>query len=86
MCKLKTVLIVAVLLLVAAGFYTYQVNSETKVGQHSQIKSESPCEEEYKKYYLNGGECYYRVDEDNVACNCTLFHGRKRCEKFMWWT
>ena len=30
MCEIKTVLIVAVLLLVAAGFYTYQVNSEKK--------------------------------------------------------
>ena len=30
MCAIKTVLIVAVLPLVAAGFYTCQVNSETK--------------------------------------------------------
>ena len=44
MCEIKTVLIVAVLLLAAAGFYTYQVNSETRLGQHSEIKSESPCE------------------------------------------
>ena len=29
MCEIKTVLVVAVLLLAAAGFYTYQVNSET---------------------------------------------------------
>ena len=49
MCEVKTVLIVAVLLLAAAGFYTYQVNSETKVGQHREIKTESPCEKEYKK-------------------------------------
>ena len=48
MCEIKTVSIVAVLLLVAAGFYTYQVNP--KVEQHSEIKSESPCEKEYKKY------------------------------------
>ena len=97
MCEMKTVSIVAVLLLVAAGFYTFQVNSETKVGQHSQIKSESPCEKEYiksespcekeyKKYCMNGGECYYLVDEDNVACNCTWLYGGKRCEKYMWWT
>ena len=49
MCEIKTVIIVAVLLLAAAGFYTYQIKSETKVGQHSEIKSESSCEKEYKK-------------------------------------
>ena len=49
MCEIKTVSIVAVLLLAAAGFYKYQVNSETNAGQHSEIKSESPSENEYKK-------------------------------------
>ena len=67
MCEIKTVLISAVLLIAAAGFYTYQVNSETKKGQQSEIKSESPCENEHKKYCMNGGECYYLVDEDIVA-------------------
>ena len=81
MCEIKTVSIVAVLLLVAAGFYTNQVNSETKVGQHKEIKSEGPCEKEYKEYCLNGGECYYLVDEDFVACNCAWLYGGKRCEK-----
>ena len=71
MYEIKTVLIVAVLLLAAAGFYTYQVNSETKMGQHSEIKSEGPCEKEYKKFCLNSGEGYYLVDEDIIACNCT---------------
>ena len=47
MCEVRTVIIVAVLLLVAAGFYTYQANP--KVGQHSEIKREIPCEKEYKK-------------------------------------
>ena len=60
MCEIKTVLIVAVLLIAAAGFNTCQVNP--KVEQHSEIKSESPCEKEYKKYCMNGGECYYLVD------------------------
>ena len=83
MCEIKTVLFVAVLLSAAAGFYTYQVNP--KAGQHSEIKSGSPCEKEYKKYCLNGGECYHRVDEDIVACNCTWLDGGKRCEKYMWW-
>ena len=49
MCQIKTVLIVAVSLLGAAGFYKYQVKSETKDGEHSEIRSESPCEKEYKK-------------------------------------
>ena len=75
MCEIKTVLIAAVLLLAAAGFYTYQVNP--KVGQHSEIKSEIPCEKEYKKYCMNGDECYYLVDEDIVACNCTWLNGGK---------
>ena len=38
MCELKTLLIVAVLLLAAPGFYTYQVYSERKVGQQSKVK------------------------------------------------
>ena len=71
MCEIKIVLIVAVLLLREAGFYIYQVKSEKKVGQHSQIKSESPCENEYKKYCMSGADCYYLVDEDIVACTCT---------------
>ena len=82
----KTVLLVAVLLLAAAGFYTYQVNSETKMGHHSEIKNGSLRKKEYKKYRMNGGECYYLVDEDFVACNSTWLHGGKRCEKYMWWT
>ena len=84
MCEIKTVLIVAVLLLAAAGFYIYQVNP--KVGQHSEIKIESPCEKEYKKYCMNGGESHYLVDEDIAACKCTWLYGGKRCEKYRWWT
>ena len=77
MCEIKTVSIVAVLLLAAAGFYTYKVNSETKVGQNSDIKSDSPCENEYKKYFMNRGECYYLADEEIVGCNCTWLFWRK---------
>ena len=72
MCEIKTASIVAVLLLVAAGFYTCQVNP--KVGQHREIKSKSPCEKESKNYCMNGGECYYLVDEDIVACICTWLY------------
>ena len=84
MREIKNVLIVAVLLLAAVGFYTYQVNP--KVGQHREIKSESPCEKEYKKFSMNGGECFYKVDEDIVARNCTWLYAGKRCEKHMWRT
>ena len=86
MCEIKILLIVAALLSVAMGFSIYQVKSEKKVGHHSEIKSESPCEKEYKKYCLNGGECYYLDDEDIVGCNCTFLYGGKRCERYMWWT
>ena len=84
MCEIKTVLVVAVLLIAAAGLYTCQV--KTKVVQHSEIKSEGPCEKEHKKYCMNGGECYYLDDEDIVGCNCTWMYRGKRCEKYMWWT
>ena len=57
MCETKTVIIVAALLLAATGLCIYQVKSEKKVGQHREIKSESPCEKEYKNYCMNGGEC-----------------------------
>ena len=46
MCEIKTALFVAALLLAATGFCIYQVNP--KVGHHGEIKSESPCEKEYK--------------------------------------
>ena len=82
MCEIKTVIIVAALLLAATGFCIYQV--KPKVGHHNEIKSEGPCEIEYKKYCLNGRECFYSVDEDNVACNSTWMYGGKRCEKYMW--
>ena len=65
------VLIVAALLLALTGCGIYQSNSEKKVGHYSEIKCKSPCGTEYKKYCLNGGECYYLVDEDFVGCNCT---------------
>ena len=70
MCEIKNVSFVAVLLLVVTGFCIYQVKSEKKVEQHSEMKSESPCEKEYEKYCLDGGDCYYLADEDIVACNC----------------
>ena len=86
MCETKPVLLVAALLLAATGFCVLEVKSEKKMGHHSDIKSESACEKEYKKYCLNGGECYYLDDEVILGCNCTWLYGGKRCEKYMWWT
>ena len=86
MCEIKTVLIVAALLLAATGLCIYQVKTEKKVGHYGEIKSESPCENEYKEYCMNGGECYYPADEDIVGCNSTWLYGGKRCETYMWWT
>ena len=82
MCEIKTVIIVAALLLAVTGFCIYQ--TKPKVEHHSEIKSESPCEKEYKKYCMNGGECFYLVDEDIAACNCTWMYEGKRCEKYKW--
>ena len=76
MCEIKTARILAVLLLAATGFCINQVNSEKKVGQHSEIKTESPCGKQHKKCCLNGaGECYYLVGEDVVGCICTWLYG-----------
>ena len=86
MCEIKTVLLVTALLLAATGFCINQVISGKKVGHHSEIKRQGPCEKEHKKYCLNCGKCYYLVDEDIVACNCTCLYGGERCEKYMWWT
>ena len=38
MCEIKTVLVVAALLLAVTGFCIYQVKSEKKVGHHSEKK------------------------------------------------
>ena len=86
MCEIESVLIVAALLSRSTGFCICQVNSDKKVGQHSEIKKESLSEKEYKKYCLNGGECYNLIDEGILGYNCTWLYGGKRCEKYMWWT
>ena len=86
MCEKKAVVVsLSKFLLVAASFCIYQAATEKKVEHHSKIKSQCPCENEYKKYCLNGGECFYLVDEDIAGCNCTWLYGGKRCEKYMWW-
>ena len=87
MCETKAVVVsISLLFLVAESFCIYQAQTENKVGYYSEIKGESPCNKEYKKYCLNGGECSYLVDGDIVACNCTWLYGGKRCEIYLWWT
>ena len=84
MLEISTVLLVAALLFAEISFCIHQVNP--KVGHHSEMKRESPCEKEHKKFCLNGGKCYYLEDEDTVGCNCTWLYGGKRREKYMRWT
>ena len=85
MGETKSVVVsLSIILLVAASLCIYQAQTENKVGYHSKIKSQGPCENEYQKYCLNCGECYYLVDEDIIDCNCTWLYGGKRCENYMW--
>ena len=86
MFETKAVVVsMSIIFLVAASFCIYQAQTENKVGHHSKIKSQDPCENDYEKYCLNGGKCYYLIDENNVGCNSTWLYGGKRCEKYMWW-
>ena len=51
MCETKAVIVsISLILLVAASFCIYQAQTENEVGHHSKIKSQGPCENEYKKY------------------------------------
>ena len=76
MCETKAVKVsISLILLVAAKFCLYEAQTEIKMGNYKKIKSQCPCENEYKKYCLNGGECYYLVDEDIVGSNCTWLFG-----------
>ena len=79
MSETKAVVVsISIILLVAASFCIYEAHTENKVGHHSKIESPGSCDNEYKKYCLNGGKCYYLVDEDFVGCNCTWLYGGKR--------
>ena len=76
MCETKAVKVpISLSLLVAANFCLNEAQTENNLGNYNKIKSQGPCENEYKKYCLNGGECYYLVDEDIVGCNCTWLYG-----------
>ena len=85
MSETKAVVVsISLIFLEAASFCIYQAQTENKVGNHTKMKNQGPCENEHKKYCLNGGDCYYLVDEDIVDCNCTWLYGGKRCERNMW--
>ena len=80
MCETKAVVLsTSIILLVAASFCIYPAHTEIEVGHHSKIRSHCPCENEDKKYCLNGGKCYYLVEEDVVGCNRTWLYGGKQC-------
>ena len=72
--------------IVAASFCLYWFYPEKKLGQYSEIKIQNPRENEYKRYCLDGRECYYLIDKDTVGCICTWLNGEKRCDKYKWWT
>ena len=58
MCETKIVLVLlSIILLVAASFCIFQADTVNKLEHHSEIKNDDPCENEYKKKCLNGGEC-----------------------------
>ena len=74
MCEKKTDLVsVCLILLVRASFCMYWVCPEKNVVQNSGIKIKNLCESGYKKYCLNGGECYYLINEDTV--DTVIVHG-----------
>ena len=81
-CETKTLLAsLSFILLVAASSCIYQVQTEKKTWHQSEVKSQSPCKNDYEKYCLNGGECHYLAHEDIVGCKNSRLHRGKRCEK-----
>ena len=85
-CETKAIVVsISLILLVAASFSIYQAHTENKLGHHSKIKNQGPCENEYKKFLLNGSDCSYLVDQDIVGCKRTWIYGGKRCRKYMCW-
>ena len=68
MCETKAVVLsISIFLLVAASFCIYQAQKEIKIGHHSKMKNQGVWENENKNDCLNGGNCYYLVNEDIVG-------------------
>ena len=83
LCETKAVLVsLSLFLQVAASFCIYQTYTENNVD----TVKKAPCENEYKKFCLNGGDCFCQVDEVIEGCICTWLFGGKRCERFIWRT
>ena len=86
MCQTKTLLVLLPLyLLIAASFCIDRGRIENKLGNQSEIESQGPCKNEYKKYCLNGGECFYLDDKKFVGSNCSLLYREELRENYMWW-
>ena len=84
MCETKTILVsISLFLLASTSSCIYQAHTGNKFAHHKKIKNFCPCENEYKQFCLNGGECYYLIDERFVGCNCTWLYGGKRREKYI---
>ena len=62
-------------LLLATSFCIYQAHTDNKLRHNSKNKNQVLRQNDYKKYCLNNGECYYLVDEDIVGCNFTWLYG-----------
>ena len=78
MCETKTILVsLSLILPVAASFCINQAHTVNRVAHHSGIKSQSPGENQYKKFCLNGGDGYYLVDGCIVGCNYSWLYGAK---------
>ena len=56
------------------------------VGSHSEVKSQSPCENENKKFFINGGKCFYILDEDIASCNFSGCIEEKAIKILCGWT
>ena len=84
MCEVKAVLVIKIFT-TSTKFLHISVQYRVKMKPHSKIKSQGPCENEYKKYCSNGGEFYYINEEVFAGCNCTSLYEAKRIENYMWW-
>ena len=60
-------------------------NSQNETTNNSGNNTDS-CSEEFTGYCMKGGYCYYLEEQQTVACECPELYGRKRCEKFLWFT
>ena len=80
MCETIAKITVALIIVMTASLFIYQVKTTEKVE-----RDHGPCVEEYKGYCLNGGDCFSYVGENVVGCLCPPLYGGKRCDKYLWW-